>query len=196
MDKITVDFHPHILYPYGMRKTILGRGVAGKLSMKDRLFIAHVLRTDNLTESYKLAGFKSKYPASCAAKLVKKPAVAKELARLRELKANELNIDVNYVLKGFKTVAERCMQATPKLKRIGKGDDGEAVHIQATDAEGNLLFEFDSAGANRALEMLGRHLGMFKNEVDLNMKTYQHFRDQKEKYGFTEDAPQLPQKET
>jgi phage terminase small subunit len=177
-----------------MKRTILGRGKRGVLTIKEKLFVAHMLLTNNQSQSYIEAGFKGANIAGCASALARKPIIAKALAEARERKSVELGIDANYVLGGLKTVAERCMQAKPKLVGRGKIEDGEVITVQARDASGELLFEFDSTGANRSLELLGKHLGMFKNEVDINVKTYQHFKDQESKYGFGDKINETNQK--
>ena len=56
-------------------------------------------------------------------------------------------IDADYVLEGLKEVAEKCMQRIP------------------SDGEGR-PYPFNAAGANKALELLGKHLGMFTEKGD------------------------------
>lgn len=62
-------------------------------------------------------------------------------------------INKSWVIDRLKKVAERCMQAEPVMKMI----DGE---LQETGE-----YKFDSAGANRALELLGKELQMFQTKV-------------------------------
>nr|MCR5258685.1 hypothetical protein [Desulfovibrio sp.] len=50
-----------------------------------------------------------------------------------------------------------CMQKRPVLNMKGE---------QVVDEEGNAKWTFDSKGANRALELLGKHLGIFTEKVD------------------------------
>lgn len=87
---------------------------------------------------------------------------------LVKARINELSIEVSqkvieaaainksWVIDRLKKVAERCMQAEPVMKMI----DGE---LQETGE-----YKFDSAGANRALELLGKELQMFSTKVDIN----------------------------
>jgi phage terminase small subunit len=44
---------------------------------------------------------------------------------------------------------------------------------QKVDEDGNNVWEFDSSGANKALELLGRHLAMFtdKTKQSVEIKT-------------------------
>jgi phage terminase small subunit len=91
---------------------------------------------------------------SDAGKIARKPHVAAYIERLKadaaavlaKNLADDLALDRQYVLRNLKTVVERCMQAEPVLDRKGN-PTGEYV--------------FDSKGANQALGMIGKELGMF-----------------------------------
>lgn len=78
-------------------------------------------------------------------------------ARLAERALDEAVVDKAWVLKRLKKVADRCMQASPVLDRKGNPvlveSEGGSVMVPA--------FTFDQAGANRALELLGREQGIF-----------------------------------
>ncbi len=49
------------------------------------------------------------------------------------------------------------MQAVPVMRF----DAVEKRMVQATDEFGNDIWQFDSTGANRSTELIGKHLGMF-----------------------------------
>ena len=79
-------------------------------------------------------------------------------ARLRELQAIAIKKTVltkEWVLNGLIEIAERSMQHKGVMHR------GRVVE-----------FRFDAAGANRALELLGKELGMFvdRTEQDTNLR--------------------------
>ena len=88
----------------------------------------------------------------------KKPQVLARIEVLRreitERAIQAVSLDRQWVLKRLMTVAERCMQAEPVMKN--GVESGE--------------YKFDSAGANRALELLGKELGMFveRKQIDMN----------------------------
>ena len=73
-----------------------------------------------------------------------------------ETKRRKLEIktemSAQYVLQNLKDVAERCMSAQPVVNMAGK---------PVLDENGNPVYRFDSAGANKALELIGKHLGVF-----------------------------------
>lgn len=55
------------------------------------------------------------------------------------------------------------------LERLKEVAERSLQHEAARDAEGNIVgdYSFAHAGANRVLELLGKHLGMFRDRVDL-----------------------------
>ena len=69
-------------------------------------------------------------------------------------------ITQDYVLSSLKQVAERCLQAEPVTAR------GQ----HSSDDEGNYLWTFNAAGANKALELLGKHLGIFSDKLEVSGK--------------------------
>ncbi|MDN5489748.1 MAG: terminase small subunit [Acinetobacter sp.] len=124
---------------------------------------------ENLAQAYvetankKKAGEKAGYTdKSNAFRAILRPDVQERIKFLQEERAEELGIDAYYVLKSLKSVAERCMQGEQVTDR-----DGSPVFIQGPDEEYAALYKFDQAGANKSLEMIGKHLGMFKEEVKL-----------------------------
>ncbi|UOH17187.1 terminase small subunit [Acinetobacter sp. NyZ410] len=124
---------------------------------------------ENLAQAYvetankKKAGEKAGYTdKSNAFRAILRPDVQERIKFLQEERAEELGIDAYYVLKNLKSIAERCMQGEQVTDR-----DGSPVFIQGPDEEYAALYKFDQAGANKSLEMIGKHLGMFKEEVKL-----------------------------
>jgi phage terminase small subunit len=76
--------------------------------------------------------------------------------RTRRMEA-EKGVTQDFVVMGLKEVAERCMQRVPVMR----WDREEKAHVQVTDEQGEGVWQFDSSGANRSLELLGKHLGVF-----------------------------------
>ncbi len=68
-------------------------------------------------------------------------------------------MDADYVVTNLRRVAERCMQLRPV-----RNSDGE----QEVDEAGKPVWGFDSRGAVRALELLGKHVGCFVDKVEVS----------------------------
>lgn len=73
-------------------------------------------------------------------------------AKLKRL-SMKTELTAEWVLTRFKDIAERCMQAEPVIDRDGN-ETGE--------------YTFNANGANKALEMIGKHLGLFTDKVSLS----------------------------
>ena len=67
-------------------------------------------------------------------------------------------ISDDYVLSNLREIVERCMQKEPVMKR----------GIQVTDEADRPLFSFDSRGALKGLELMGKHIGLFSEKVQLS----------------------------
>lgn len=69
--------------------------------------------------------------------------------------AQKLGIDKQSILRRLDQVVERCMEAEPVL-----------------DSEGNETgeYRFNATGANRALELLGKELGMFVERKEVSTR--------------------------
>ena len=92
-------------------------------------------------------------------------ALSKDIisSRIEELEipiADKLGVTLEYVLQGLKDVYARSMQAEPVMIYNRK--------TQRMEESGE--YTFDSTGANRALELMGKHRAMFTDKVDNTTK--------------------------
>lgn len=103
-------------------------------------------------ESLAMAGIKNSNKTSSEWERI--PAVRERIAELCEIATKnsiiKTGLDRGWVISRLMTITERCMQAEPVLTREGE-PTGE--------------YKFDSSGANKALELLGKTLKMW-NEKD------------------------------
>lgn len=122
---------------------------AAKLTDKQKRFCEEYLKDLNATQAAIRAGYSAKTANSVGPENLVKPCIQAEIKRMQDARSERTKIDQDYVLKGFKAVFERCMQAEPvMIKEKGKlVESGE--------------YQFNSSGANTALIWLGKHLGMF-----------------------------------
>jgi phage terminase small subunit len=107
------------------------------------------------------AGFSERSARQHGWVVFNRPEVKERIAFLREERNRELGLDSYYVLKNLKSVVERCMQAEEVLDR-----EGNPVWIQGPDGEYAPQYKFDQAGANKSLELIGKHIGMFNDKVE------------------------------
>lgn len=78
-------------------------------------------------------------------------------------------VDEFYVLTQLKTVAARCMQSAPVLDR-----KGEQIWVETPDGKMAPAYTFNAMGANKALELIGRHLAMFTDRKIIESGPFSH----------------------
>ena len=85
---------------------------------------------------------------------MRKPKVAAALAERRAVVSAHCDLDAVWVLGRLREVAERCLQGVAVRDRQGR-ETGE--------------WSFNASGATRALGLIGKHLGMFSERVDVQL---------------------------
>ncbi len=125
---------------------------AETLTMKQRMFCDEYLVDMNGTQAAIRAGYSIGCATSQASKMLSMPKLQKYLETKRRKLEIKTEMSAQYVLQNLKDVAERCMSAQPVVNMAGK---------PVLDENGNPVYRFDSAGANKALELIGKHLGVF-----------------------------------
>lgn len=143
------------------------------LGAKQQRFVEEYIKDpQNLAAAYKRAGYKaSGHSAEAnASRLLKKAEVKAAIAEAQKEIRQETLVTVEFVIGGLKEVVQRCMQRERVM--VGSGKNRKPLIIETTDPETGKRIEanawtFDSAGANRSLELLGKHIGAFKEDDDV-----------------------------
>lgn len=132
------------------------------LSPKEKRFIAEYLHDQNGTQAAIRSGYSKRSASQIAARLLAKDKIRDSIdTQLKKIEDKGI-VTKEYILQGLKEVADRCMQRVPVMVRDPQ--DGRRM-IQKTDIEtGEGVWEFDSMGANKALELLGKHIRFFPAE--------------------------------
>ena len=125
---------------------------------KEELFCQEYIKDFNGTRAATATGYSEKTAYSAANRLLKKVEV---LARVKELiteRAERLCLSADNVVIRLIDIYEKCMQEKPVM----------AFNFATKELEETGEYAFDSKGALKAAELIGRHLGMFNDKLDLN----------------------------
>ena len=128
------------------------------LNERQKKFCEQFLIHFNATQAAREAGYSNKTACSIGSENLTKPDIQAHLySRRAEIRANT-KITPEYITNGFNKVYGRCMEEEPVFDKDGE-PTGE--------------FKFNSSGANKALESLGRHIGYFnEDESESNNQTF------------------------
>lgn len=126
------------------------------LTDQKKLFADIYLTCLNATEAAKKAGYSEKTAYSQGNRLLKDVEVRAYIDERQQARAEKLNLDAEWVLNRLVEVTQMSMQA----KAVEKWDYNEKKLIETGE------YVYDSQGANKALELIGKHLGMFKDKIE------------------------------
>lgn len=109
------------------------------------------------------AGSKAKNPDPAASEFLSNPKVAEYVSALQLSRSQRTQIDADWVLVQSVKLYQRCANEI-SVYRDRKGDP-------ILDENDNLQFVFNAAGAAKALELVGKHVGVqaFKENLSIAM---------------------------
>lgn len=136
------------------------------MTPKQERFVQEYLIDLNATQAARRAGYSKKTAEFQGSRLLRNVKVQVEISRLRAEQAEAASISAKWVLDNLIEVSERCMQKTPVMKF----DREEKCMRQITDENREGVWQFDASGANRALELIGKHIGMFVDKHDVTVR--------------------------
>ena len=123
------------------------------MTSKQQRFVQEYLLDLNATQAAIRAGYSENTAYSQGQRLLKNVDVAAALKSAQEKRSERTEITQDWVIDRLVENVERAMQAVPVLDNLGR-QTGEYV--------------YQGAVANRSLELLGKHQGMFvdRQETD------------------------------
>ena len=130
------------------------------MTPKQEAFVREYLIDLNATQAAIRAGYSAKTAGQQGERLLKNVEIAADIQAAMDRRAERTEITADYVLSGIQEIAERCLQRAPVM--VGRGED----RAQMVDDEGRHVWTFDSSGANKAFENLGKHLKLFTDKVE------------------------------
>ena len=123
-----------------------------KLTDKQIKFCEEYLVDLNATQAAIRAGYSEDSAKQIAYENFTKPYLVDYIAERQAQLREKTLVSTEWVVKRLKEISDRCMTAEPVMIRTEDGmvESGE--------------YKFDSSGANKATELLGRHIGIFEKD--------------------------------
>jgi len=123
-------------------------------------FADKYFETLNGAESARYAGYSESSARQEAVRLLDREDIQEYLQGLRKEYSEKSGLTKEWVMKRFEHISDACVKAKPVMQ----WDKGLKEFIPVEDEHGNPVYEFDSSGANKATEMIGKIIGAF--EID------------------------------
>lgn len=129
-----------------------------KLTDKQEAFVREYLVDLNATQAAIRAGYSERTAQAQSSRLLTNVMVRTRIEELQAKRAEKLELDADWVLRRLKEISDKCMQAEPVMTF----DYDSKTMVETGE------YKFDSVGANKSTELIGKHLGMFKDKLDIN----------------------------
>lgn len=147
---------------------VKGKSTSGRgLTPKQEKFCQLYIELGNASEAYRQAYDCSKMQTSTintkAKELLKNGPITVRIEELQQAHQQRHNLTVDNIISDLQEYRDICMGRKPLTITtvLKNAQEGTA---QSVNTE---CFVFEPAGANKAFELLGKHLGMFKDRVDV-----------------------------
>lgn len=122
------------------------------MNAQQQKFADQYLVLNNGTKAAVAAGYSPKTARQKASQLLVIEEIELYIENGRRLASEKAIVDAAWVQKRFKDISDRCMQAEPVMEFV----DGEYVESGE--------YKFDSSGANKATENLGKIIGVYEKD--------------------------------
>ena len=134
-----------------------------KLTPKQQCFVDEYLIDLNATQAAVRAGYSKNSARQIGDENLSKPVIAAAVAKAMQERSEATKIDSEWVLRQAVELHQRCMQ---EIRPARNPKTGKQIY----DGDGNALFTFNAAAANRALELVGKHVSVaaFKDRFEVS----------------------------
>jgi phage terminase small subunit len=126
--------------------------MAKGLTAKQARFVEEYLLDLNATQASIRAGYSPKTALQQGPRLLGHVGVAAAITKARAARTERTEVSQDWVISRLVENAERSMQAVP---------------VYDSDGDPTGEYRYEGSVANRALELLGKHLGLFVDNVNL-----------------------------
>lgn len=133
-----------------------------KLTDKQKRFIEEYLIDLNATQAAIRAGYSEKTAYSIGEENLKKPGIKLAIDEAQSNRSNRMQITQDDVIRMLiENIEKSSGTKQVVITQTRKSEDGEFVGDDVAQ------FVYEPSSVNKALELLGKHLGMFKDKLDV-----------------------------
>lgn len=132
------------------------------LTDKQRRFVDEYLVDLNATQAAIRAGYSQKTARQIGDENLSKPDIAEAVQEAQVTRAKRTEITQDEVINDLRELRDICMGRKPiRITEVIK--NAQAGTAESVEVDVNA---FEPTAANKALELLGKHIGMFKEKLE------------------------------
>ena len=132
------------------------------LTPKQQRFVEEYLIDLNATQAAIRAGYSEKTAKEIGSENLTKPNIAKAIQEAQSKLSERTGITQDYVLNVITETLDRCRQAEPVRDKTGE----QVYGFNSEEDKYEAVFKFDATNVLKGAELLGKHLGMFKDKIE------------------------------
>ena len=143
-----------------------------RLTPKQAKFVIEYLVDLNGSAAAVRAGYSEDTAKEIASENLTKPNIKEAIQEQMDCRAQRTLITADWVVAKLKEVSLRCLEEKPvfKFDKVNKEMVGKTAMIKDEET-GEMkevgIYEFDAAGANKALETMARHLKLLTDRSEI-----------------------------
>ncbi len=134
-----------------------------KLTDKQQRFVDEYLIDLNATQAAIRAGYSEKTAQQMGSENLSKPVIQEAIEKAQAERSERTEVTQDYVIKTIVETIERCSQAKQVYDK-----SGEPVMTETPDGDLAPAYRYDATNVLKGAEMLGKHLGMFTDKVEVS----------------------------
>lgn len=135
------------------------------LTPKQQAYCREYLVDLNQMQAAIRAGYSARTANKKGWELFQNPRIKAEIQKNMDKRVKRTEITADYVLNGINEVVKRCMQEVEPLTT----KDGVPVMVENKAGDMVPAFTFNSSGALKGFELLGKHLKLFTDVSEQNV---------------------------